>query len=57
MTKNNKSDIAEMHDSVSLYVEFVAGLRRQFVAEGFTPETAELLVVEAIRANQRGSNE
>lgn len=56
MTKNNADDIATMHDSMTLYAEFLAGLRRQLISEGFTPETAELLVVEAIRANLKGSN-
>jgi hypothetical protein len=45
----NSEEIARMIDAVTQYGEFMGGLRKQLVAQGFSEEVAEQLVLEAIK--------
>lgn len=45
----NPEDIAKMMDAVQAYGELLGGMKKKFIAEGFSEETAEALVIEILR--------
>ena len=42
-------DISKMIDAVTQYGEFMGGLRKQLIAQGFSEEIADLLVLEIMK--------
>lgn len=42
-------EISRMIEAVTQYGEFMGGLRKQLIAQGFSEEMAEQLVLEALR--------
>lgn len=45
----NSDEISKMIEAVTQYGEFMGGLRKQLIAQGFSEEMAEQLVLEALR--------
>lgn len=45
----NPEDIAKMMDAVATYGELLGGMKKKFIAEGFSDEAAEALVVEILK--------
>lgn len=42
-------DIAKMMDAVTAYGELLGGMRKQLMAQGFSEEIAEQMVLEILR--------
>ena len=42
-------EISKMLDAVTAYAELAGGMKKQFLAQGFSEEMAEQLVLEVIR--------
>ena len=40
----------EMLDAVKAYGELMGGIRNQFIAQGFSPEVAEQMALEILKA-------
>lgn len=45
----NADDIAKMIDAITQYAEFMGGTRKQLIAQGFSEEIADLLVLEMMK--------
>lgn len=45
----NPEDISKMIDAVTQYSELVGGMKKQLIAQGFSEEIAEQLVLEIVR--------
>ncbi len=45
----NSDDIAKMMDAVAAYGELLGGMKKKFISEGFSDDTAEALVLEILR--------
>ncbi len=45
----NPEDIAKMMDAVAAYGELLGGMKKKFISEGFSDDTAEALVLEILR--------
>ena len=51
-------EVNKMLDAVKAYGELFGGLRKQFIAQGFSPEVAEQMTLEILRTQARtGKNE
>ncbi len=45
----NPEEISKMMEAVQVYGELLGGMKKKFIAEGFSDDTAEALVVEILR--------
>ena len=45
----NPDELSKMIDAVTQYGEFMGGMRKQLIAQGFSEDIAEQLVLEMIR--------
>lgn len=45
----NSEDISKMMDAVAQYGELMGGMKKQLMAQGFSEEMAEQLVLEVIK--------
>ena len=45
----DSKDIEKLLEGVQMYGELVGGLKKQFMAQGFSEENSELMVIEILK--------